>query len=188
MKATYDTYYETEHLFGNPYPELLSFFKEYLELGKVLDLGCGQGRDAIAIARLGFEVVGIDNSKVGIEQMNQIAKQEKLALTGIVANIFEYSDFKEYDIILLDSMFHFSKNDKKKETEFIKTILSKMKDECVLIFCIQDTGKKVQVLNETIDSETKLNRMIDKKFEYIFEDKETGHKSKSGYRMVIVKK
>lgn len=66
MKVTYDNYYQTENLFGNPYTELLSFFKEYLEPGKVLDLGCGQGRNAAAIARLGFEVIGIDNSEVGI--------------------------------------------------------------------------------------------------------------------------
>lgn len=54
MTATYDKYYQTENLFGDPYPELIEFFANYPKKGKVLDLGCGQGRDAIAIAQLGY--------------------------------------------------------------------------------------------------------------------------------------
>lgn len=70
MKVAYDKYYQTENLFGKPYPELIKYFSTYPKQGKVLDLGCGQGRDSIPIARLGFDVTGIDNSRVGIEQMN----------------------------------------------------------------------------------------------------------------------
>ncbi|MCB0845307.1 MAG: methyltransferase domain-containing protein, partial [Bacteroidetes bacterium] len=81
MKVPYDKYYLTENLFGKPYPELIEFFSQNPQKGKVLDLGCGQGRDAIALARLGYSVTGIDNSKVGIEQMNQVAQTEKLNLS-----------------------------------------------------------------------------------------------------------
>ena len=188
MKVTYDKYYETENLFGNPYPELIEFFSNYPEKGKILDLGCGQGRDAIPLARLGFNMTGIDNSKVGIEQMNRIAETENLTLIGKVTDIFEFDNFAEYDFILLNSMFHFTKNDKKKETDFIKKILSKIKTGCLVVFCVQDTGKKIEILNKTIDFEKQVNRLVDKKFKYIFEDKENGHKSKTDYRMVVVEK
>lgn len=142
MTVGYDTYYQTENLFGDPYPELIAFFRKYPKNGKVLDVGCGQGRDAIALARMGFEVTGIDYSKVGIGQMNQIAKKENLNLKGIRADIFQVDNFKGYDYVLLDSMFHFAKKDRIKETEFIQHIVSKIKKGCILIFCIQDTGKK----------------------------------------------
>jgi 2-polyprenyl-3-methyl-5-hydroxy-6-metoxy-1,4-benzoquinol methylase len=188
MAVTYDKYYEAENLFGNPYPELIEFFAEYSKKGKILDLGCGQGRDSIPLARIGYNVTGIDNSKVGIEQMNRIAEAESLTLTGKVTDIFEFDNFVGYDFILLDSMFHFAKNDRKKETDFIKRILSKIKNGCLVIFCVQDTGKKIEILNKTIDFEKQLNRVIDTKFEYIFEDKENGHKSKTDYRMVVVEK
>ena len=36
--------------------------------------------------------------------------------------------------------------------------------------------------------EKKLKRVADKRFEYVFENNENGHKSKSDYRMIIVKK
>ena len=85
MTVPYDKYYQTENLFGKPYPELIEFFAEYSKRGKVLDLGCGQGRDAITLARLGYTVVGIDKSKVGVEQMNRIAEAESLTVTGKVS-------------------------------------------------------------------------------------------------------
>lgn len=186
MKVAYDKYYQTENFFGNPYPELLEFFSGYQGKGKILDLGCGQGRDAIPIARLGFTVTGVDHSIVGIEQMNQIAKTEGLKLQGKVADIFEFNEFKKYDFVLLDSMFHFAKNDIKKETKFIKRIITEIKDGCLVVFCIQDTGKKVKTLNEVIDFDKELDRVLDKKIEYIFENNE--HESKTKYRMIIVKK
>ncbi len=188
MIVTYDKYYQTENYFGKPYPELTEFFAKHPKKGKVLDIGCGQGRDAIVLSRLGFTVVGIDNSAVGIEQMNRIAEIENLKLTGIVTDIFEFQDFDNYDFVLLDSMFHFEKKDRKKENDFIKKILSKIKSGCLVIFCIQDSGKKVEILNETIDLEKQFNRLTDLKFEYIFEDDKTGHKSKLDYRMIVIKK
>jgi SAM-dependent methyltransferase len=86
----------------------------------VLDLGCGQGRDAIALARLGYSVAGIDNSKVGIEQVNQIGEIENLNLVGQVGDIYSFDRFADFDIVLLDSMFHFAKKDKEKEIGLIQ--------------------------------------------------------------------
>ena len=62
------------------YPELIDFFKHYEPEGNIIDLGCGQGRDSISQAKLGYKVTGIDNSKVGIDQMNTISKKERLIM------------------------------------------------------------------------------------------------------------
>lgn len=127
MTVAYDKYYQTENLFGEPYSELIEFFDKYPKKGKVLDLGCGQGRDAIALARLGYSVTGIDNSKIGIEQMNEISEIEKLELDGQVGDIYSFDQFDEFDTVLLDSMFHFAKKDKEKEVGLIKRIVSQIK-------------------------------------------------------------
>ena len=115
MTVAYDKYYRTENLFGEPYSELIEFFAEYPKKGKVLDLGCGQGRDAIALARLGYSLTGIDTSRIGIAQMNQIGQNENLDLVGQVDDIFSFDRFSDFDIVLMDSMFHFARKDKKKE-------------------------------------------------------------------------
>lgn len=188
MTVTYDKYYQTENLFGEPYPDLIKFFAKYPEKGKVLDLGCGQGRDAIALARLGYSVTGIDNSKVGIDQLNQIGQGENLNLIGQVGDIYAFKRFDQFDIVLLDSMFHFAKKDKDKEVGLVKKIVSEIRVGSLLVVCIQDTGHKVQILNNAIDFEKRLNRLEDKTFKYIFEDKDGGYKSETDYRMLIVEK
>jgi 2-polyprenyl-3-methyl-5-hydroxy-6-metoxy-1,4-benzoquinol methylase len=188
MANLYNQYYKTENLFGKPYPELIDFLANYPKKGKLLDVGCGQGRDAIPLARLGYNVIGIDNSMVGVEQMIEIGRAENLNLMGHVENIYDFDQFFEFDIILLDSMFHFNKKDKEKEIGFIKHIISKIKKGCLFVVCIQDTGDKVQTLNDTIDNQEPRKRLVDKKFKYIFEHRESGHKSETNYRMIVSEK
>ncbi len=185
---SYDTYYKTEKLFGEPYPELMDFFANYHAKGKVLDLGCGQGRDALAIAKLGYEVLGIDSSKVGIQQMLTAAEKERLKVKGQVSDIYKFDNFQNFDFVLFDSMFHFQKRDKEKETALIKRTIKNIRTGCIVIFCVQDTAYKIKVLNSTIDFENKLERLVDKKFKYIYKDNQNDHDSMTNYRMVIVRK
>lgn len=188
MSVVYDKYYQTENLFGEPYSELIEFFADYPKKGKVLDLGCGQGRDAIALARLGYSVTGIDDSKVGIDQMNHIGQNEGLDLVGQVGDMYAFDRFTEFDIVLLDSMFHFAKKEKEKEKGLIKKIISVIREGSLVVVCIQDSGDKVQTLNQTIDYENKLKRLFEREFKYVFEDRDSGHKSETDYRMIVVKK
>lgn len=44
---------------------------------KVLDLGCGAGREAIPLAKQGFRVTGIDSCPQMIEQAKKLSTQEK---------------------------------------------------------------------------------------------------------------
>lgn len=188
MAVSYDKYYQKENLFGEAYPELVQFFANYPKRGRVLDLGCGQGRDAISIARLGYDVLGLDVSKVGIKQVNSTSKKEQLNLLGQVVDIYTFDKFDAFDFILLDSMFHFETKDKQKEVGLIKKIISTIKKGCLVIFCIKDSGNKVKILNEAIGFKGQLKLIADTKFKYIFEDDEIGHRSVSDYRMIIVEK
>ena len=145
MKVEYDKYYQSENLFGSPYPELIDFFSTIDKKGKLLDLGCGQGRDSIALAKMGFTVTGIDNSTVGIEQLNKIAAKENLPLKGIIEDIYNYSDFKEFEFILLDSIFHFEKKEREKEIGFLEMLINKSTPNTLITICIQNVGNKVVV-------------------------------------------
>ena len=56
-----------------------SYFKEY-GVKRILELGCGQGRDTIFFASNGFDVHAIDASKVAIENINQKIRQKNISL------------------------------------------------------------------------------------------------------------
>jgi 2-polyprenyl-3-methyl-5-hydroxy-6-metoxy-1,4-benzoquinol methylase len=78
MSISFDKHYKTEEYFGDPYPELIDLLSKISTKGKLLDLGCGQERGAIPLARLGFKVTEIDRSSIGIDQMLRIAQEEGL--------------------------------------------------------------------------------------------------------------
>ena len=52
---------------------------------KILDIGCGLGREAFSLSDLGFDVVGIDISKEVISQVKQLATDKEYDIS-----FFEY--------------------------------------------------------------------------------------------------
>ncbi|WP_373356666.1 class I SAM-dependent methyltransferase [Pseudoroseicyclus sp. CXY001] len=73
---------------------------------RALDLGCGQGRDALMLARLGLTVHGIDSSPAGIAAMLAAAEAEGLAVTGEVADLSDYTPGAPVDLMLFDRVLH----------------------------------------------------------------------------------
>jgi tellurite methyltransferase len=141
------------------------------------------------LARLGYNVTGIDNSKIGIDQMISISEREGLKLTGLVGDIYAFDNYQDFDIVLLDSMFHFEKRDLKRETDLIDKIAKRINKKGLICICIQDTGKKVRILKDTIDNSGIDYEIVnDSALIYKYEDKESGHKSDTKYCMYIVRK
>lgn len=48
--------------------------------GKILDLACGDGRNAIYLARLGYEVLAIDFCEEALSRLNYFIKNESLKI------------------------------------------------------------------------------------------------------------
>lgn len=163
---TYDKHYRTQEYFGEPYPELVSFFRDFDPKGTVLDLGCGQGRDSITLARLGYQVIGVDISKVGVAQMLSVAGKEGLDVTGIVADMYEYRIEDTIDIVLLDSMLHFYPSDREKETEFLKRIMSELRVGGMLCVLVWRSKKIESVLDSILVSYTNWMKLHDSYIRY----------------------
>ena len=92
---------------GDPFPEFVAFFEGYdRPRARVLDLGCGQGRDSLMAARHGHEVVGVDLSEIGIAQMVEDAEAEGLDVTGVVSDVLKFRPRRKFDVVLLDRVLH----------------------------------------------------------------------------------
>lgn len=146
----YDNHYIKEDYFGNSYKELIDFFSKYSYRGKILDLGCGQGRDVIELAKLGYDLTGIDISQVGIDQMLKKAESLNLNIKGYVEDIYSFNRISEFDIVILDSMLHFYKNDLEKETAFLEGILKQMKKGSVFCNLLMKSANKEKYLKKVI--------------------------------------
>ncbi|MBI2906985.1 MAG: class I SAM-dependent methyltransferase [Chloroflexi bacterium] len=73
-----------------------------LPKGRALDVAMGSGRNAIYLARLGFDVEGIDISAEAVEQSRQAAKQAGVTIKAVVADLEgDYSiEPGAYDVII----------------------------------------------------------------------------------------
>lgn len=108
MAYDYDKLYgKTRDALGQPTALFVDFFDRFDEpMARVLDVGCGQGRDALFIARLGHSVVGVDISPNGIRDLIAAAVKEGLAIEGVVADLANYTPVGEFDVILIDRTLH----------------------------------------------------------------------------------
>lgn len=66
---------------------------------KLLDLGCGEGRNAIYFAKHGFQVVGLDSSLPGLEKTSRYAEEVGVHVETIHADIVNYEIEDIYDVI-----------------------------------------------------------------------------------------
>jgi SAM-dependent methyltransferase len=108
MAYNYDKLYgETRDALGSPTGIIVDFFESYdHHKARILDVGCGQGRDAVFIARRGHYVIGVDISPNGICDLKAIAKKENLPIDGIVADIATFEPSGKFDVILIDRTLH----------------------------------------------------------------------------------
>ena len=107
MATDYEKIYREErHVLGEPTKEFVVFFEQLPSPMRILDVGCGQGRDALFIARLGHQIVGVDLSSSGITQLREDAEREELDIEGIVANIVEYEPDGLFNVVLFDRTLH----------------------------------------------------------------------------------
>jgi 2-polyprenyl-3-methyl-5-hydroxy-6-metoxy-1,4-benzoquinol methylase len=132
--SIYNKYYTKDNYFGNPYIELLEFFKKTPK-GSLIDLGAGQGRDSIPLSQMGYCVTAVDISTVGINQIKEIEPK----INAIVGDLYTY-DVSNYDYVLMNSIIHFYKNDLEKETALVKKIILEMKNGSFFINCLFSWG------------------------------------------------
>lgn len=121
LKKSFDDLYKSEELYWGLKPsKIIIEILKYKDRGNVLDLGCGEGRNAIFLAKRGFNVVGIDISKEGIKKFLYLAKKYEIKVIGKVGDISRLKFRRKFDVIISTSTLHFLQ--KKEAYNLIKKI------------------------------------------------------------------
>lgn len=74
---------------------------------RVLDIGCGEGKDAVFFAKCGYSVTAFDISEQGIEKARRLAEYNQADVHFFKADLFDYRPDTEYDIIFSSGVLHF---------------------------------------------------------------------------------
>ena len=85
-----ERYGKTEYAFGTKPNDFLVSAVSRIPRGKILCLGEGEGRNAVYLASLGYEVVAVDQSEVGLAKAEKLAAQRQVQIKTIVADLAEF--------------------------------------------------------------------------------------------------
>lgn len=86
---------------GDPEPSVIEMLP-LLPRGAALDVAAGMGRNAIELARAGWQVLAADFSLIGMRKLTEIARRENLTISRVVADLEESFPFRpnSFDVIL----------------------------------------------------------------------------------------
>lgn len=118
-ETDYDRRYTTEGYYWGLKPNRLCYdvmkilppIKPY----RVLDIGCGEGKDAVFFAKCGYSVTAFDQSEKGIEKAKKLAEHNQVEVNLFKADLFDYRPDREFDIIFSSGVLHFLPQTVRKE-------------------------------------------------------------------------
>ena len=159
-------YQKSPDVCGPPFPEILAFFESFEGSGvRVLDLGCGQGRDALPIARMGHSVYGVDISKTGVSQMLKAAKRESLDVEGEVSDISDFTPSESFDAVILDRVLHMLDGDGVRVGILDMASGAILEGGCI---AIADTPKNMRMIESYFESRASRWERIERKGNILF--------------------
>ena len=103
---------------GKPNATIKEFEHLFNKHSRVLDVGCGEGQNAIYLAQQGHCVDAFDLSEHGIAKVNYRCEASGIQLNAFMADLTKYQFKENYDVIVCFGTLHFV--DKSDWKRFIK--------------------------------------------------------------------
>ena len=83
-------YNQPEYVYGTQPNDFLVSVAASIPRGKLLSLGEGEGRNAVYLASLGYEVTAVDSSEVGLEKARRLAAEKGVNISTITADLGDF--------------------------------------------------------------------------------------------------
>jgi len=93
-------------VFGLPSDEVQSLVGRLPTAARALDLGCGDGRNALFLLRKGLHVTAVDISAKAVAKLAASAQGCEGVLHAQVADVREHSLEGQYDVIIAHGLLH----------------------------------------------------------------------------------
>src|SRR5207344_40619 len=95
-------YRAPEYIFGTePNVFLVSQEKRFKRGDRVLDVGCGEGRNSVWLARLGCDVTGLDVSPFALDKARRLAAGQGVAVQYVQTDIRDWQwETSRFDVVV----------------------------------------------------------------------------------------
>jgi SAM-dependent methyltransferase len=108
-RTPFDSAYEAVSapwIIGEPQPAVVDLERAGWIKGAVLDPGCGMGEHTIHLARLGYDVLGIDFSPLAVEQARRNAVRHGVSARFELADALHLGNAARFDTVVDSALFH----------------------------------------------------------------------------------
>ena len=82
---------------------------------RILDIGCGEGKDAVFFAKNGYRVSAFDITQTGIEKAKRLAEKHRADVNFFKADILDFRLENEFDVLFCSGVLHFVPNELRSE-------------------------------------------------------------------------
>jgi 2-polyprenyl-3-methyl-5-hydroxy-6-metoxy-1,4-benzoquinol methylase len=103
-------YSKENYAYGTEPNDFLVEKINYLPKGKILCLGEGEGRNAVWLAKRGYEVTAVDGSKIGLKKAQRHAKMSGVTISTIHTDLSEFVIKPEFWDIIISIFCHLPPN------------------------------------------------------------------------------
>ncbi|MGY8684392.1 class I SAM-dependent methyltransferase [Bradyrhizobium sp. UFLA05-153] len=93
---------------GGPSPEIFEIAPALRAKSVVVELGCGEGRNALYLAHFDHQVIATDISEAAISKLNRLAGELGVNLTSGVVRVEEFQPPAYLDVFIAHSVLHFT--------------------------------------------------------------------------------
>ncbi len=98
---------DTVYAFGEePNADVSQMADHFLPGSLVLDIGCGDGKNALFLAEKGFTVDAFDLSSAGVAKLLRLAAKRRVTVNAWPQDLTEFTFSKAYDVILSHGVLH----------------------------------------------------------------------------------
>lgn len=87
----HEKFKQHDYVYGTKANDFLSEYLHHLpQHGHILSLGEGEGRNAVHLAELGFQVTALDAAQAGLDKIQRLAESKQVHVKTILADLADY--------------------------------------------------------------------------------------------------
>jgi len=157
-KTSWNDRYGTQSNKRNQPEPFLIDHVSFLKPGSVLDIACGEGRNAVFLSQKGFEVSAVDFSEIALERLKNISNENDLNIETIELDLSDNDAFQrlnKFDNIII---IHFKLKD-----DLLELIPSLLNRKGIFLYCTY-TQRQLEIKTFPEEFCLQEGELVDKKW------------------------